>query len=223
MSYTILDNANFWRLYHADWDWDPVEEGNGDVMALVNMQRVHIPFECGARYRLELEVTLDTFAIELVLVRKSPLRRLVLGWWDTAHWHPFALRWEELTSLLEHWDANPGTAPERAKSFLLLACFVGIDADDDDFTRKKLNLFDTYDSMGLFTHDEAVKLGHRALFDAARDDHKWIQHADGRWTYGEGAEDPACSLRQGSSQAGEKGFPFADFDELLRDIGAAGS
>lgn len=216
----LLGSREFWFFYHPneeDYRLDdsfvsryaePSREGEG-------FDPLVIRFDCGKRFALDIEVELDYYTINLLLADQEADVLHQLGWWDEARWHPFALRWEELESLLLYWGDDPQRSPGPDASLLLLASFVGTGVDQVDLLReRRAKVATAYHRLGLFTSDEVDELISATLFKPPDDDYRWSRDSELGWVFS--GSYPCYSIRNREHAGGEEGqFPFAELEQLL--------
>ncbi|HEX9050245.1 MAG TPA: hypothetical protein VF841_06890 [Anaeromyxobacter sp.] len=195
-------DREFWARYHSGDD----ERGlTGDL-------EVRFPWDG----RLALELVAGPGRKALALVDPASGARHPLGWWDEARWHPFALRWNELERLTSDWAVRPDAEPRAPVPLLLLSCFVGFGAADDEDRASAFSAVAAgFRMLGLAAH-EASALAADALPRVGERDYRWTRDPELGWIFGGGY--PCYSLRNREHLAGAEGvFPFAELRARFED------
>jgi hypothetical protein len=219
----LLATKEFWFFYQLGEDY-ALDEGMVKKLTTLNRETgetdpVAIQFKCPLRFSIELEICLDFYVINLMLVNGRSNKRSELGWWDEARWHPFALRWNELQGLLRYWKAHPSHCPVgTSAALLLLARFVGNAVNDiNKFPARKKLVAAAYSDLGLFTRAEVKELVEGTLVDSTEDDYRWTKKTELGWVFG--GEYACYSIRNAEHSDGSEGrFPFADWNRLMTKI-----
>lgn len=188
-----LGDRDFWFRYHAVDEERRLEADHHFVLRW----NEHFEFKLDAGQN---EVTLS-------LVERVSAQTHVLGWWDDARWHPFALRWSELRTLCDAWSQRSDVLTSPFP-LLLLGRFVGFGVDEDEARQEAARLVDNaYRSLG-FSSDDVAKLVGSSLPVANEEDYQWTHDSELGWLFG--GEYPCYSLRNREHRGGEEGrFPFA--------------
>jgi hypothetical protein len=196
---SLFQRASFW----ADYFWLRQAETTCNEKHEQPPARLDNPivFPFPADYSLILDIASE---INLSLFHPSVRSPIELGWDDEAHWHPFALRWEELETLCRCLAAGDSKLTHPGWPLLLLCRFAPI-TKDDDYETARQNIMLALER----THPSILGLSEQVLelVDRSDDDVAWRRASDGHWSC-EG--DDAYSLRV----EGNPKFPF----ELLRDL-----
>lgn len=222
----ILDTPEFWRYYqfgdaalpedlldcYLDKEYDQQHKQN-----LYNELTLDLPLY--DEFELELTVGFNYWCINLAFrnLKKNSLHQC--AWWDDERWHPFAIHWDELVALYQHWNSCPETIPIKPEqAFLLLAKFVGLGQQDRKLKKKyKKELTHIYESLEIFRPKEIENLTSATLVEPPDDDYDWSD--DQRLGKVFGGEYPCYSIRNADHE-GElnEDFPFADWIRLMKMI-----
>lgn len=222
----ILDTPEFWRYYqfgdaalpedlldcYLDKEYDQQHKQN-----LYNELTLDLPLY--DEFELELTIGFNYWCINLAFrnLKKSSLHQC--AWWDDERWHPFAIHWDELVALYQHWNSCPETIPiGPEQAFLLLAKFVGLGQQDRKLKKKyKKELTRIYESLEIFRPKEIENLTSATLVEPPDDDYDWSD--DQRLGKVFGGEYPCYSIRNPDHE-GElnEDFPFADWMRLMKMI-----
>lgn len=209
----ILRTPDFWRTY---LDTDRSAE---TASRLSWPATFDVTIGCGARHSLRVRYTFDPWRMELTLIA-SDTSEHILGWWDDARWHPYALRWEELTAI-HHYQQESGGVLLPEASLLLLAPFVGTGTHELGLLPARQALIaEALRSIGISDEAEALSLSQEVLQPPSDDDYAWAFDPELGWTFG--GTYPCYSLRNAAHCGdSEPRFPFRQSSELLADVGFA--
>lgn len=158
-----LRRPDFWFRYHA------VDED----IRLDAEQRFQLPWD--ERFEFKLDAGPDD--LTLSLVERASGQGHVLGWWDDARWHLFALRWSELLVLVRTWRRR-SDVPASPFPLLLLGRFVGFGVDENTKREEATRLVEeAYRSLG-FNGSDVAQLTVHSLPIADEDDYRWTHDAE---------------------------------------------
>lgn len=198
MTVDLFRDRDFWLRYHV------VDED----LQLEDEHRFVLPWSDRFAFRIEASDS----GLTLYLDDETTAHQL--GWWDEARWHPYALRWCELQTLLRGWASRPDT-PAAPAPLLLLCSFVGFGVDDaKDYQEAQRLVTDAYRSLGFGPLDIS-RLTEHSLPVAGNEDYRWLRDPELGWLYR--GEYPCYSLRNRDHGCGGSNFPFALFKELFSD------
>ncbi len=195
-------DREFWERYHS----------GDEERALLDEVSLRLPWDA----RLELALVAGPSRKALALVERGTGAEHPLGWWDDARWHPFALRWNELQRLTSDWSARPEVEPRAPVPLLLLACFVGFGADDDEDRASALSAVSAGFRQLGFAAQDASALASEALPRVGERDYRWTRDPELGWIFG--GSYPCYSLRNRAHLEGAEGaFPFAELRRRFDD------
>lgn len=194
-----LRGRDFWFRYHA------VDED----LQLDAEHRFQLPWND----RFEFNLKAGPGDLALSLVERTSGQGHVLGWWDDARWHPFALRWSELLMLMRTWSKRSDVLGSPFP-LLLLGRFVGFGVDENTKREEATRLVgEAYRSLG-FNGTDVAQLTAHSLPVVDEDDYRWTHDAELGWLFG--GEYACYSLRNREHRNGEEGrFPFSLVRELF--------
>jgi hypothetical protein len=224
--HTAFRTPEFWRWYTFDdtdgFDLDAAGERYAEELGEPELAfparadwflSMHLCFEVNLHtlYLCDLEIPDGSDDSEL-----DVSRRLELGHWDEARWHPYCLRWEELEAVVQRMRAAPDAQqipPDIA--MLLLAHWVGHGGDEQALLDERRRILATVvERLGLFHGDEAARIAARLLSPAPEDDYAWRWDDESGWSlvgqYG-------CYTNRNEGH----GFPFTEFAEFRQQLGVA--
>lgn len=177
---------------------------------------VEFSFPCGERFSLVIEYVPDADGCELNLFLADARfgTRNQMGWWDSARWHPYCLRADELDSLLHYWERFDLRWEGNAVPLLMFCPFVGL-TDSDARQSLAANVQAAVRSLGLpVTGDRSIAVP----LHIPDGDYRWEIDDKLGWVF---TSDEYCcySLRNRAHADGAEGrFPFGQFREMLADV-----
>lgn len=153
-------------------------------------------------YALHFDV--DGCNVDLHLHRLGAARRC-LGWNDSAHWTPHALRWDETRAICQALSRLGAEYQHPGIPLLLLTLFTPV-TDEDDYGAILNEASEALSVTSLFTDRQIDRLAPRMLreFDEGA---RWKRTTLGYVLVGDA---PVHSLRR---EGGE--FPFDDLQAML--------
>lgn len=216
---TLFASRDFWFYYQFGSEYTGDKHLlDAHVSADAKTKNIDVRLVGPKPYSIEVSLGLDYWNVYLSLVH-AERDRSVLGWWDEARSHPYALRWEELELLVRYWREHSHAAPGGPEvALLLLARFVGNDvASNEDFESRKLRLREAYLTLGIFTGEEIARLVDSSMFLPSEKDYGWTLDEKLGWSFG--GEYPCYSLRNEAHAGSNEGsFPFDEFDSFMMAI-----
>jgi hypothetical protein len=119
---TLVHDPAFWAAY-----------------LFLDEDEVHYPqladcraeFVVAGGYGVTLDLDADLLGVELGLRRPGSAKPVELGWDDQLHWHPHALRWEELDLIGRCVALNEPSLPHPGLPVALLCRFAPISVGDN--------------------------------------------------------------------------------------------
>jgi hypothetical protein len=119
----LLQTKAFWYFYQlgSEYALDEQLVKRFDLPKSDNKgyEPLRIRLECPQPFALDFDITLD-WDVNLLLANRQQSKQSELGWWDDARWHPFALRWEQITAAYHELDLfSPEEVEELAEATLL--------------------------------------------------------------------------------------------------------
>ncbi|GAB7039539.1 MULTISPECIES: hypothetical protein [Catenuloplanes] len=131
-----LSDPVFWRAYFFDADAleddddpgddDPGDDGEAVLTAEDGDDVMGVEFPVGGGFALVLDIDVELRMVTLEMRSPAQADTLQLGWDDDAHWHPHALRWDELdliaraAAVHDHTVRHPGPVVALASRFVVL-------------------------------------------------------------------------------------------------------
>jgi hypothetical protein len=197
----LLSQRDFWFRYQAVHEDHRLDAEH------------HFVLPWNDRFGFELHA--GPSAITLSLVECVSEQRHVLGWWDEARWHPFALRWSELRMLVAAW-ANRSDVLAAPAPLLLLGRFCGFGGNENEqHEEARRCVADAYRGLG-FAAEDVSELTTHSLPRPDEADYRWTRDAELGWLFG--GEYACYSLRNREHLPGKEGrFPFAHIQKLFAD------
>jgi len=214
-----LFEPSFWAAFF----FEPQSPKGPDDDRWENVNELKVEFGLGGGYGLELDLNLGYQYYGLGVLTPAQGSPACVGWDDQAHFHPHVFRWDELdqicraVALAEPVLRHPGAA-------LALLCrytFISDHDDLDEITPLVDGAFTTLRPEGLSADSYWPQL--RDWFDRSdlrRAGVIWTRSEYGNWTvhqdYDAGTSGPTLySTRWAPESAGNDGFPFAEWREML--------
>ncbi len=195
-------DREFWARYHS----------GDDELGLTEDLKLAFPWDD----RLALELVAGPGRKAIALVERKTGAEHPLGWWDDARWHPFALRWNELERLASDWSVRAEVEERAPVPLLLLSCFVGVGADDDEERAHAVGVVAAGFRMLGFAAQDASALASAALPRVGERDYRWTRDPELGWVFG--GSYPCYSLRNREHLGGREGvFPFAELRRRFDD------
>jgi hypothetical protein len=198
----LFKHAAFWADYFWLSNAKMIEDPAHVELAAARENPIVVSFPAG--YSLILDIQSE---INLSLSHPSVASPIELGWDDEVHWHPFALRWEELEILCRCLAAGDSSLAHPNWPLLLLCRFAPITKNDDRVVARQ-NIMLALER----THPRTPAIADQVLelVDRSDDDVVWRCAVDGQWSC-EG--DDAYSLRVD----GNPRFPFVLLADLINE------
>jgi len=223
-STVILRHKAFWLFYTRVND-DPLEidllrhfgeSGTDDH----EYSEAVIVLPCGSRFSLDVTIDSEDCSPNLALRNTDTNTTYNMGWWDDARWHPYALRWPELTQLHRYWIEHLDAHIHPSAAFLLLAIFVGHGVDESDHVSERKNLIrNHYEQLQLFIDVEIMQLSDKTFDRPTEEDYNWTHDDELGWVFG--GEYPCYSIRNRQHSDGSEGrFPFSDWSAVVAQLPA---
>jgi hypothetical protein len=198
-----------------DEDWDEDEDDLASA-------RVILPARRGWWLGLEMNFELALHVLYLQQDEDGedddePDVSVELGHWDQARWHPFCLRWSELEAVVAQMRAAPDPHPLPPEvDMLLLARWVGHGSDEAALLNDRREVIaGTFERLGLFHGDDAVRMATQLLQVVPEDDYAWRWDGERGWLLS--GEYPGYSIRNDCHSR----FPFVEFTEFRRQLAVA--
>ncbi len=87
-----------------------------------------LPLNCKLQLVLDIDFEDNGIPDEILFLIDEEGTKYQLGFWDSSHWHPYCLRFEELDTLENYWNTQPSIWQNNGQlAWALLAKFIGID------------------------------------------------------------------------------------------------
>lgn len=226
VSLDILQHKEFWEYYQSgevDLPDEFLDQFADKTFNETLNEDCHddlvIVFPSLDPFELELTICLRNWFIDLNFRNRKSKQLHRVAWWDDARWHPFALRWDELIDLYNHWVESPELIPVHPdEAFLLLVKFVGIGNEERGNKKEHdRDIKEAYRALNLLSQREIEHLTKVTLVWPSEDDYAWQQHQDLGWVFG--GDYPCYSIRN-ESHAGalDEDFPFDDWGTLMKKL-----
>lgn len=152
---------------------------------------------------LVVVVELEAWEVRLELADADGESIGLLGWWDEARWHPYALRMSEADRVVGAVDDQGAPV-----ALALLAPFVG-HASDEAVDSHRTRVASALGALGV---PNAGKLAQAAVRRPDDDDYAWREDPDLGWVFD--GEYPCYSTRNPAHAGTEEAFPFEAFRKL---------
>ena len=226
VSLDILQYKEFWEFYQSgevDLPDEFLDQFADTTFNETLKENCHddlvVVFKCLDPYELELTINFSFWFLNLNFRNRKTGQLHRVGWWDQAQWHPFALRWDELIDLYNHWVDYPDLIPVHPdEAFLLLAKFVGIGVDQrGDKKERDRDVMDAYKALTLFSPREIDHLTKVTVILPAEEDYNWQKNEKLGWVFG---GDYECYSIRNTAHLGEldEDFPFDDWRLLMSQL-----
>ncbi len=134
-----LHDPVFWARYLYAHEGGPGADRLGDIKDLLNEadddddddNEIDVIFDVGNGHGvlLTVDVSIDSYSLGITVPGAAEAAEL--GWDDLAHWHPYALRWNELNLICRAVAALDPRLPHPGAPLALLCRFAALFEDDD--------------------------------------------------------------------------------------------
>jgi hypothetical protein len=175
-------------------------------------ETVYFNFYCSETYQLQIEFKPDVFGGDTYIYLLKDEEKLLLGWSDHAHWHPYFLRIQELDLISEYLKKFDDKWIDSDIPFLLLFSFLCItDEKIEEYVKKKIKvIFNSFNPKLVSMVEKdfhilyRVRKGYYWQLDSELD---WVVLADEYGPY---------SLRNKLYE--EHKFPFKEWKNMITQI-----
>jgi hypothetical protein len=172
------------------------------------LRNVRLMLPVSTRYDLTIDLDESQANIDLGLMPVDAEDPVKLAWWDTGHWTPDLLRWDELIAICQALSSKSDYFEYPGIPLLLLSRFAPV-TDEDDLSQIRSLATSAFETMALFDDGHIERILDRLLRE--RDD-------DVRWTGPPGAYKLVGDTVQSARDPEAPGFPYADFNRMLEDV-----
>jgi len=207
-------DADIWQgVFHRKEFWTDYFWITEDDDVYYQEVRNHpIEFRISNEYALSLSIDPHLWEDTLYLIHPGSGEPVQLAWDDQAHFHPNALRWNELEAVCRCVAKREPEMEHPAIPLLLLFRFAPITGADDK-TAIRNTLVSACRSLRIFTDDEVASLLDEVFLLSEevlgiRRDWHWVRAPDLGWTLEGEDEWSLYSLRRAINNS----FPFGPLE-----------
>jgi hypothetical protein len=202
----LTGSPGFWADYLF------LEDGPAEEYPTLDSARLDFDVCPGYRLTLSLDRQLSYHGLGFVYPgMDSPVE---IGWDDQAHWHPNALRWEELDLVGRCLALNDPALPHPGLPVLLLNRFAPVCLDTDADAAFSL-IESAWGMLRLFSGPQLVEVVER--YDRRHAEFVWREEEALGWVLGqaEGAEERTGWTCYTLRSAEDDQFPFRQWGEFV--------